>query len=178
MSRVGRKPIPVPSGVTVNVEDRVVKVKGPKGDLSYRLLDGMDATVDDGELNVTNNRSDRQGRAFWGLTRSLINNMVVGVTEGYAKDLELIGTGYRAEMKGQTLVLHLGYSHAIEYPMPKEVTTKIEGSKIHFESIDKQSVGQVAAAVRSFRPPEPYNGKGVRYLGEQVKQKAGKTAAS
>ncbi len=177
MSRVGRKEITLPAGVSVDLQDRLVKVKGPKGELSYTLLPSVDVAVEDGAVRVTTNDETQQGRAYWGLTRSLINNMVIGVSQGYTKGLELRGTGYRAEMKGQNLVLHLGYSHEIEYPLPKVVNAQIDGSRINFESIDKQAIGQVAAEVRSFRPPEPYNGKGVRYQGEQVKQKAGKTAA-
>ena len=177
MSRVGKKEIPVPGGVTVELNDRTVKVKGPKGELAYDLLPGLELELEDGTARVKQEDLSKSGRAFWGLTRSLINNMVVGVSEGYKKSLELHGTGYRAETKGTTLVLHLGYSHAIEYNVPKTVSMNIDGSKIHFESADKQLIGQVAAEVRSFRPPEPYNGKGVRYLGEQIRQKAGKTAA-
>lgn len=178
MSRVGRKPIPVPSGVNVDVVDRTVKVKGPKGELSYRLLPGLDVGLQDGTLEVRQEDAERSGRAVWGLTRALIANMVVGVSQGYERGLELHGTGYRAELKGQQLVLHLGYSHPIEYNVPKGVNAKIEGSKILLDSIDKQLIGQVAADVRSFRPPEPYNGKGVRFIGEQIRHKAGKTAAS
>jgi large subunit ribosomal protein L6 len=177
MSRVGRKIIPVPSGVSVELADRVVKVKGPKGELNYRLLPGLEVEIGDGTVQVHQNSAEKNARAFWGLTRALINNMVVGVSEGYRKGLELVGTGYRAELKGSNLVLHLGYSHPIEYPIPKGVAAKIEGSKIFLESIDKQLIGQVAADVRSFRPPEPYKGKGVRFEGERVKHKAGKSAA-
>jgi large subunit ribosomal protein L6 len=178
MSRVGRKAIPLPNGVSVELADRVVKVKGPRGELSYRLLSGIDVDIEDGTVQVRHEVKTKEGKAFWGLSRALINNMVVGVSEGYRRALELRGTGYRAELKGQNLVLHLGYSHAIEYPMPQSVIAKVEGPKILLESIDKQLIGQVAADVRSFRPPEPYNGKGVRYDGEQVKQKAGKSAAA
>jgi len=178
MSRVGRKLIPVPNGVTVELADRVVKVKGPKGELSYSLLPGFDVEQNDGNVSITSTSAGREGRAFWGLTRALIANMVAGVSEGYTKALELHGTGYRAQLQGATLVLNLGFSHEIRYDVPKGVSTAIEGSMIKFESIDKQLIGQVAAEVRSFRPPEPYNGKGVRYVGEVVKQKAGKTAAA
>jgi large subunit ribosomal protein L6 len=177
MSRVGRKEISLPSGVNVDLDDRVVKVKGPKGELSYRLLPNLDLELEEGKVRITQSDLTKTGRAYWGLTRALINNMVVGVSEGYKRSLELQGTGYRAEVQGQKLVLHIGYSHPVEYPMPKSVNAKVEGPRIHLDSIDKQAVGQVAAEVRSFRPPEPYNGKGVRYLGEQVRQKAGKTAA-
>ncbi len=178
MSRVGRKAIPLPAGVTLELVDRTVKVKGPKGELRYRLLPGLELEIEDSEARVVQNATDKTASAMWGLTRALINNMVVGVNEGYKKVLEIQGTGYRAELKGSTLVLHLGYSHAIEFPIPKGINTQIEGSKISFDSIDKQLVGQVAADVRSFRPPEPYKGKGVRYLGEQVRTKAGKSAAT
>jgi large subunit ribosomal protein L6 len=178
MSRVGRKEISLPAGVAVDVNDRLVKVKGAKGELVHELLPGFGIEVGSAAVKVTTeDPTTKTGKAYWGLTRALINNMVVGVSRGYQKGLELIGTGYRAELKGTTLVLHLGYSHPIEYPLPKTIIAKIEGSRIHFESPDKQLIGQVAAEVRSFRPPEPYNGKGVRYIGEVVKQKAGKTAA-
>lgn len=178
MSRVGRKEIPIPSGVAVDVNDSVVKVKGPKGELTHYLLPGLGVEENEGKLSVTQQNDDRQGRALWGLTRALIANMVVGVSQGYTKALELRGTGYRAQLQGSTLVLNLGYSHEIRYEVPKGVSAAVDGAKIRFESIDKQLIGQVAAEVRSFRPPEPYNGKGVRYEGEQVKQKAGKTAAA
>lgn len=178
MSRVGRKLIPVPNGVTVDVTSRVVKVKGPKGELSYALLPGLDIESEGDTIAVKQAAGGREGRAFWGLTRALIANMVIGVSEGYTRALELHGTGYRAQLQGTTLLLNVGYSHEIHYELPKGVSAQVEGSKIKFESIDKQLIGQVAAEVRAFRPPEPYNGKGVRYEGEQVKQKAGKTAAA
>jgi len=178
MSRVGRKEISLPTGVAVDVTDRLVKVKGAKGELEHVLLPGLGVEVESSAVKVTTeDPTTKTGKAYWGLTRALINNMVVGVSKGYQKGLELVGTGYRAELKGTMLVLHLGYSHPIQYPLPKMVTARLEGTRIHFESPDKQLIGQVAAEVRSFRPPEPYNGKGVRYIGEVVKQKAGKTAA-
>jgi large subunit ribosomal protein L6 len=178
MSRVGRKEIPIPQGVTVELSDRSVKVKGPKGELVYRLLPGIDLEQEKSVVRVTQQSTDKNASAFWGLSRALINNMIVGVSRGYQRALELRGTGYRAEVSGATLKLHLGYSHPIEYALPKGIATKIDGQKIMFESPDKQLLGQVAAVVRSFRPPEPYNGTGVRYLNEQVRTKAGKTAGA
>ncbi len=178
MSRVGRKTISLPEGVSVDLDGRTVKVKGPKGELSYRLLPGLEVGIENGVVSVAQTSTGKTASAMWGLTRALINNMVVGVSRGYQKVLELHGTGYRAELKGNTLMLHLGYSHAIEFPLPKGITTNIEGSKIAFDSIDKQLVGQVAADVRAFRPPEPYKGRGIRFVGEHVRSKAGKSAAS
>jgi large subunit ribosomal protein L6 len=178
MSRVGRKEIPIPKGVAVDVVDRTVKVKGPKGELIHSLLPGLGVEHGEGTVAITQQNAERSGRAVWGLTRALIANMVVGVSQGYTRALELRGTGYRAQVQGRTLVLSLGYSHEIRYELPNGVSAAVEGPKIRFESIDKQLIGQVAAEVRAFRPPEPYNGKGVRYEGEQVKQKAGKTAAA
>lgn len=176
MSRIGSSPITVPSGVDVNISGANVSVKGPKGELSIELPEKITASVDDGTINVERENDDRPVKALHGLNRSLINNMVVGVTDGWRKDLEIIGVGYRANAKGPSkLELSLGYSHSIEVEAPEGITFDVpEPTKIGVVGIDKQAVGQVAAVIRSYRKPEPYKGKGVRYVGERVVRKAGK----
>ena len=178
MSRVGNKPIEVPDGVTVSVDDDVVRVKGPKGELTQQVRPEMRIEVEDGEVRVERMSDDRKQRALHGMTRSLIANMMTGVTEGYKKSLEIVGIGYRAEKKGQTLVLNVGFSHLVEYPEPEGITITTDGpTVIVVEGSDKQQVGQVAAEIRAIRPPEPYKGKGIRYQGEHVRRKAGKAGA-
>ena len=176
MSRIGRSPVPVPSGVNVTLSDGVVKVKGPKGELALDVHPEMTVVVDGDEVRVER-PSDQPGhRSLHGLTRSLIANMVKGVTDGFDKTLEIIGVGYRAEKKGSGLVLSLGFSHTIDYPAPDGISLDCpQPTTVVVSGIDKQKVGQVAAEIRAFRPPEPYKGKGVRYRGEQVRRKAGKT---
>jgi len=179
MSRIGRKPILVPPGVTVEVDDaNVVTVKGPKGTLHEKIHSGIEVKVDGAEVHVTRPNDDKEYRSLHGLSRTLINNMVVGVTEGYEKTLEIVGVGYRAEMKGNDLLLHLGYSHDILLPAPEGISFEVPGDsnglKIKVKGANKQQVGQMAAVVRGKRPPEPYHGKGVRYTGERVRQKSGK----
>ncbi len=176
MSRIGSAPITVPSGVDVNISGANVSVKGPKGELSLELPAKISASVDDGSISVERENDDRPVKALHGLNRSLINNMVVGVTDGWRKDLEIIGVGYRANAKGPSkLELSLGYSHTIEVEAPEGITFDVpEPTKIGVVGIDKQAVGQVAAVIRSYRKPEPYKGKGVRYVGERVVRKAGK----
>lgn len=182
MSRIGKMPISLPSGVEVNVsKGNMVIVKGPKGELKQDVHPDLSVNIEDGELEVTRPTNQKRHRSMHGLYRSLIDNMVVGVTEGYVKELELIGVGYRCSNKGQLLELQLGYSHPIMFLIPEEVKleAKMEKGKapsIRLESIDKQLIGQVAAKIRSLRPPEPYKGKGVRYKGEEIRRKAGKTA--
>ncbi len=177
MSRIGKKPIPVPPGVTVTVDGTTVTVKGPKGELSRTFADGMKIRVENGEVVIERPSEEKHVRALHGLTRALIANMVQGVTEGFKKTLEIIGVGYRAEKKGKNLVVNVGYSHPVEYPEPAGITLATPApTVIVIEGIDKQKVGQVAAELREFRPPEPYKGKGIRYQGEQVRRKAGKTA--
>ena len=177
MSRIGKKPVPVPQGVTVAVDGTTVTVKGPKGELSRSFADGMKIRVDNDEVVIERPSEEKNVRALHGLTRALIANMVQGVTEGFKKTLEIIGVGYRAEKKGKNLVVNVGYSHPVEYPEPAGITlTTPAPTVIVIEGIDKQKVGQVAAELREFRPPEPYKGKGIRYQGEQVRRKAGKTA--
>ena len=178
MSRIGKKPIPVPSGVTVSVDGSTIKVKGPKGELTRVIRSEIAVEQKDGELTLTRPNDSKENRAYHGLTRALINNMVEGVTGGFRKTLEIIGVGYRAEKKGETLVLTVGYSHQVMYPPPAGITlTAQTPTVVVIEGIDKQKVGQVAAELRAVRPPEPYKGKGIRYQGEQVRRKAGKAGS-
>ena len=177
MSRIGRKPIVIPGGVTVTVDGSTVKVKGPKGELSRTFEPSMKVRVENNEVLVERPNDDKRERALHGLTRALIANMVTGVTDGFKKTLEIVGVGYRAEKKGKNLVVSVGYSHPVNYPEPDGITlTTPAPTTIVVEGVDKQKVGQVAAELREFRPPEPYKGKGIRYQGEQVRRKAGKTA--
>ena len=183
MSRIGKLPIAVPAGVTVTIKDNVVSVKGPKGELSQAVHQDINVELKDGEIHVTRPSDDREHRAQHGLYRALIHNMVVGVSEGYKKEMELVGVGYRATSTGQVLELALGYSHAIYIKLPKEVKVeaKTERNKnplIILESSDKQLLGQVCAKIRSLRKPEPYKGKGIRFVGEQIRRKAGKSAGA
>ena len=178
MSRIGKKPIPLPKGVTVKIEDRTVAVQGPKGKLDTLLPRGIRVEQQDGHL-VAIRENDSQA-AVHGLARALVNNAVEGVTKGWTKELEIVGIGYRAEMKGKgTVVFSLGYSHLIEYPLPSGVEVAIDPkqTKLAISGIDRQKVGQVAAEMRSLRPPDPYKNKGVRYAGERLKKKVGKTGA-
>lgn len=181
MSRVGAKPVAIPSGVTVDVASGAVTVKGSKGELRYVLLPEVTVTLEGSEVKVTRKDDSDKARARHGLTRMLVRNMVVGVSEGYAKSLEIIGVGYKAQVKGKNLVLNLGHSHPINFAIPQGVEiAQDEKNKnvLIVRGIDKQLVGQVASDIRSLRPPEPYKGKGVRYLGEQVRRKPGKAAVS
>jgi large subunit ribosomal protein L6 len=176
VSRVGRQPIPLPEKVQVEIEGSQVAVKGPKGELVRQFHPDMRIEQDDDHLVVTRPTDQRQHRALHGLTRALLNNMVVGVTEGFRKELEIQGVGYRAEMSGDNLVMHLGYSHPIEVEPPPGIVFTFEprAKVITVEGIDKEVVGQLAADIRRLRPPEPYKGKGVRYRGEHIRRKAGK----
>jgi len=183
MSRIGNKPISVPAGVTVSVADsNLVTVKGPKGELTQDVNSDMTVTVEEGFVSVTRPTDQKRHKALHGLYRSLINNMVVGVSEGYTKDLELVGVGYKAAVSNNVLELNLGYSHNIYLAVPQEVkaTAVMEKGKnpiVKLESADKELIGQVAAKLRELRKIEPYKGKGVRFVGEQIRRKAGKTAA-
>ena len=175
MSRIGKLPVAIPSGVNVDLADQTVKVKGPKGELVQPLLRHVTVKMADGQIVIERNGDDKDQRAAHGLTRTLINNMVQGVTKGYRKSLELQGVGYRVAKAGEKLNLTLGFSHPVTFTPPKGVSFVVEGqNKIHVEGIDKQLVGQVAADIRKLRPPEPYKGKGIRYDGEVVKKKLGK----
>jgi len=175
MSRVGKAPIAIPKGVEIKIDGSHVTVKGPKGELDREVDADMTVKQEDGELKVTRPSDQPRHRAIHGLTRSLLFNMVVGVTEGYSKTLELHGVGYRAQMQGKDLSLALGYSHPVNVSAPEGVEFEVDGTtKIVVKGISKQAVGQVAADVRKLRPPEPYKGKGIRYEGEYVRRKAGK----
>jgi large subunit ribosomal protein L6 len=175
MSRIGKKPIVIPGGVTLAVEGQTVNVKGPKGQLSWTVPDDVTLQQEDGQLTLAMREDTARAHAMWGLSRTLLNNMVTGVTEGFERTLELVGVGYRAAMKGPALSLQLGYSHDIEMPAPVGVTFAVpKQTEIKIQGIDKQLVGEVAARIRRLRPPEPYKGKGVRYAGEQVRRKEGK----
>jgi large subunit ribosomal protein L6 len=175
MSRIGKLPVTIPSGVTVVVADARVRVKGPKGELSSHILNSTTVTVDDGTATVTAEPIVRN--PAFGTMRALIQNMVTGVTTGFTKVLEIVGTGYRAQMDGSKLVLQLGYSHPIHFVPPEGITIKVESpTRIAVSGADKALVGQVAADIRGFRPPEPYKGKGVKYEGEFIRRKAGKAA--
>src|SRR5215207_4162932 len=173
MSRIGRLPIPVPSGVDVTIDGRQVTVKGPKGTLSRALHPDMTISREDDQLVVTRPTEQKTHKQLHGLTRTLVNNMVIGVTDGYRKGLEITGVGYRAVKQGEKLVLSLGYSHQIEIDPPNGITFELENpTRLAVVGIDKELVGQIAAKVRATRKPEPYKGKGVRYAGEQVRRKA------
>ncbi|MFP4343517.1 MAG: 50S ribosomal protein L6 [Anaerolineales bacterium] len=176
MSRIGYMPIPVPDGVEVQIDGSRVTVRGPKGELTQEFDAHMVITQEDGVVHVDRADESRQVKALHGLTRALINNMVVGVTEGYSKALEIRGTGYRAELEGNTLVMHLGYSHPVEIEPPADVNFVVNprANTIVVEGLDKQVVGQLAAEIRGWRPVEPYLGKGIRYVGERIRRKAGK----
>lgn len=175
MSRIGKMPIAVPSGVDVTVEGATIKVKGSKGELSRTLSDRVSIDLADGTLTVNRVDDSREARALHGLTRALVFNMVTGVAEGYTKSLEIQGVGYRAAMKGSDLELQVGFSHSVVVEAPEGITFEVpEPTRINVSGIDKELVGQVAADIRKIRPPEPYKGKGIRYVGEYVRRKAGK----
>jgi len=179
MSRIGRRPVAIAKGVQVTETEGTVKVKGPKGELAIDVHPAVKVVVDDGEVRVERGSDSKRDRALHGLTRALIANMVTGVTEGFSKTLEIVGVGYRADVKGKGITLNLGYSHPIQYQpvdgvkleCPNQTTIVVSGT-------DKGKVGQTAAEIRGFRPPEPYKGKGIKYQGEHIRRKAGKTASS
>lgn len=179
MSRIGRLPIPVPSGVTVKQTDGVVEVKGPKGTLARALPNIITLEIADGELKLARPDDKKASRALHGLARALTANLVTGVTDGFKKELDIQGVGYRASVSGNKLVLLLGYSHPVEMPIPKGLSVNVEnGTELTVEGMDKEAVGQFAADIRAKRPPEPYKGKGVRYRDEHVRRKVGKTGAA
>lgn len=178
MSRIGRQPIPVPSGVDIQIQESTVTVKGPKGELALDINPDLIASLDNGTLVVTRPTDERRHRSLHGLTRTLLANMVAGVSTGFRKTLTIVGVGYRAQMEGTTLVLRVGYSHQVEMPQPSDLTIELEGNnRIHVAGIDKQRVGQFAAEIRAVRPPDKYKGKGIRYENEVVRLKPGKRAA-
>ena len=175
MSRIGKKAVPVPAGVTVTLDGQTVTVKGPKGQLSWTLVEEVRISQENGELTLSPSVETTRARAMWGLSRTLVGNMVTGVTEGFVQTLELVGVGYRAALKGSDLSLQLGFSHDVEFPAPEGITFVVpKQTEIKISGIDKQQVGEIAAKIRRVRPPEPYKGKGVRYAGEKVRRKEGK----
>jgi len=177
MSRIGKQPIPVPKGVTITIGDDVT-VKGPKGQLQRPIVSGVSLREEEGNLLVDRNSDIKQHRANHGLMRALVANMVTGVTTGFEKKLEIQGVGYRADTKGKGVTFHLGFSHPIEYTPPEGVSIAVEKNIVSIKGIDKEAVGQQAAVIRGFRPPDAYKGKGVRYLDEYIKLKPGKSAKS
>ena len=175
MSRIGKKAVPIPSGVTANVEGQIVKIKGPKGAMQVVLPDDVSVVMDKGEVKVDPRNDGKRARSMWGTSRTLVNNLVTGVTKGFEKKLEITGVGYRAALQGKNLQIALGYSHDVIYPIPEGITIAApKPTEIVVTGIDKQKVGQVAAEIRAFRPPEPYKGKGVKYAGEYIFRKEGK----
>lgn len=182
MSRIGKAPITIPESATITIDGNVVNVKGPKGELSETLSDHVSVSIDGNILTVSRKDESKESRSRHGLYRSLINNMCVGVTEGFTKKLELNGVGYRAVAKGQELELTIGFSHNVVFQLPSEIKLEAETERgqsptVSLSSHDKQLIGMVAAKIRSFRPPEPYKGKGIKYVGEYIRRKAGKSAA-
>jgi large subunit ribosomal protein L6 len=180
MSRVGLKPIPVPAGVDAHIGNGVVQVKGPKGSLLVHLMPGISAELKDGAIALKRANDERQSRAFHGLNRALIANAATGVSEGWKKQLDIVGIGYRAEKQGDAVLFNLGYSHPINFAVPEGIEIEVDSkaNRVTVTGIDRQRVGQVAAEIRALRPPEPYKGKGIRYTGEKVRTKAGKQGAS
>ncbi|MDA5193070.1 50S ribosomal protein L6 [Govanella unica] len=175
MSRIGKKPVPVPQGVTVALNDNNLSVKGPKGELHLALVDEVVISYENNELSVQPKGDSKRARSMWGMQRTLVNNVVTGVTTGFTENLEITGVGYRAAMKGKDLQLSLGFSHEVVFQVPEGITVVVpEPTKITITGIDKQKVGQVAAKVREYRKPEPYKGKGIRYAGEFIFRKEGK----
>jgi large subunit ribosomal protein L6 len=175
MSRIGKKPVPVPTGVTVNLSGQNISVKGPKGELKFVLVEHVLAKLEDGKVAVNPRDQTKLARSCWGMSRTMISNMVKGVTQGYSRQLEINGVGYRANVQGKVLQLNLGYSHDVNYPIPEGIEIKTpKPTEIVISGIDKQRVGQVAAEIRDFRGPEPYKGKGIKYSDERIFRKEGK----
>ncbi len=176
MSRIGKKPIALPKGVKVEIRDGLVLVQGQKGALQRPLLEGVDVSITDAEVALTRKGNDKKSRSYHGLMRTLVANMVEGVSKGFEKKLEIVGIGYRSELKGDNVAFYLGYSHPIDFPLPKGISAEIEKQTlVTIKGIDKELVGQTAAKIRDLRKPDPYKGKGVKYAGEMLKKKAGKT---
>ena len=175
MSRVGKKPVVIPSGVNASVEGQLVKVKGPKGAMQLVLHDDVAAKIEDGSVKVDPKLETKRARAMWGTYRALVANLIEGVTKGYERKLEINGVGYRAALQGKNLQIQLGYSHDIVYPVPEGITITLpKATEVVITGIDRQKVGQVAAEIRDYRPPEPYKGKGIKYAGEYIFRKEGK----
>ena len=175
MSRVGKQPISIPAGVTITVDDNLITVNGPKGSLSQFTMPGITVKQEESSISVTRINDEPQNRAKHGLMRSLINNMVNGVVNGFSKDLELQGVGYRVALAGSDLKFNIGFSHEVVYHLPEGITATVEQNNIKISGIDKQRVGQVAAEIRALKKPEPYKGKGIRYVGEHIIRKSGKS---
>ncbi len=176
MSRVGKKPIPIPDKIKINYTDRLLTVEGANGKLSQSIHPAVDLNIKDGVMNVTMLKEDRPSRALQGLTRSLVANMITGVDRGFERALEINGIGYRAELSGKQIILHVGYSNPVAFDLPEGISAKVEkNNSIKLSGIDKQKVGLTAAAIRRIRPPEPYKGKGIKYAEEHIRRKAGKT---
>ena len=179
MSRIGKKPIEIPQGVEVSIKDSIVKVKGGKGEIEQVIPSGVFVEIKDGQVVVSIKEQSKKNSALWGLIRALLQNAVMGVSQGFEKQLEIIGVGYRANMKGDKLLdLAMGFSHPVEMPVPEGLQLKVEKNIITISGINKEKVGQFAAEIRAVRKPEPYKGKGIRYLGEKVRRKEGKKAAT
>jgi large subunit ribosomal protein L6 len=177
MSRVGKKPIPLPKGVEVSQQNDEIVVKGPKGSLKTKLIEGLSMKIEDGSVVFDRANEERQTRAFHGLMRALVANNVAGVSEGFRRDLDIIGVGYRGEVKGREVVFQLGYSHPIHFKIPEGIDITVDkGGKVSITGIDRQKVGQTAAEIRSLRLPDPYKGKGIKYHDEVIRRKAGKAA--
>jgi len=175
MSRIGKKAVSIPSGVTLTLDGQTVSVQGPKGSLSWTVAEEIEMKIEGGELSFTPRDDSKRAKSMWGLSRTLVGNMVHGVTVGYQQTLELVGVGYRAALKGPNLAMQLGFSHEVDVPPPAGVTFAVpKQTEITITGIDKQAVGEIAAGIRRIRPPEPYKGKGVRYSGEKVRRKEGK----
>ena len=179
MSRVGKKPIPIPDKAKISYDNRILTVQGDKGTLAQSIHPDVELKIEDGVMNVTALKDTRNCRALQGLTRSLVNNMITGVTQGFERILEISGIGYRAELKGSTIVLNVGYSNPVEFNLPEGVSAAVERNNIiKLSGIDKQKIGAVAASIRKIRPPEPYKGKGIKYAEEYIRRKAGKAGAA
>ena len=175
MSRIGKKPVPVPAGVTASIEGKTLSVKGPKGTLTLGLADEVTYAVEDGAISVQPANETKRARSFWGMQRTLVQNLITGVTEGFTKTLNITGVGYRANSQGKNLKLQLGYSHDVDFAIPEGITIATpDQTTVHISGIDKQKVGQVAAEIRRWRKPEPYKGKGIKYAGEFIFRKEGK----
>lgn len=178
MSRLGKLPIELPTGTQAKIDGEFIIVKGPKGELKTKLSNLVDVKIDEKEITVSiKDFKDKKERSFWGLYRSLINNMVLGVNEGFEKKLEINGVGYRAQASGKKITLNVGFSHPVEYDLPDGITAEVEGNVITINGIDKQLVGEVASQIRKIKKPEPYKGKGIKYIDEIIQKKEGKTAA-
>ncbi|MCP4901616.1 MAG: 50S ribosomal protein L6 [bacterium] len=180
MSRIGKQPVPVPAGVDIRVDKKIIHVKGPKGTLDVGLEESISAKLSDGQVEVLRDNDENQTRAYHGLGRALLANAVTGVSEGWSKGLEIIGIGYRAEKQGNEVLFNLGFSHPINFKIPEGIDIEVDSKagKVVVTGIDRQQVGQVAAEIRALRPPEPYKGKGIRYQGEYIRIKAGKQGAA